>query len=422
MAACARPGAPPGGPTDLRPPVVVSVDPDTFAVVEPGGRTLRVRFNERISERPIRGTLNSAVRVAPSGGEVRVEHERDGISITLVGGFQPGRVYSVSIEPVLQDMFQNRMAVPFEWVFSTGGEFQPNAFAGAAWDAVTGAPVEAATVQLSPIGPDGQPLDSIPWTTGTDTAGVFALRYLPAGPLDVLIWQDQNGNDEADLLEPRFQTRSQIAAADTVFLPNVPLLAIDTTAARLVRAEVLDSLTLRIAFDDYLDPAVPPDEFLSSLTIPPDSVAPELDFSGVTIPGVARQFHEFQFAEWLDSIAEVEPPPVQDPDTGSVVPDSSGIPGTPGDAVAATRAVPSAALRPLADALDLLPDGRPKPQTSFVVRLAAPLPVEIPLQLQLSGVINLGQRAGGGGSTVVVRAAPPAPDSAGAELTQPPHR
>ena len=32
--ACARQGAPPGGPEDLRPPVVVRTEPDTFATID----------------------------------------------------------------------------------------------------------------------------------------------------------------------------------------------------------------------------------------------------------------------------------------------------------------------------------------------------------------------------------------------------
>ncbi|MFW6200571.1 MAG: Ig-like domain-containing protein, partial [Gemmatimonadota bacterium] len=54
---CARMEAPSGGPEDTRPPVVVSTEPDTFAVVEDFGGPVVIRFSERISEQPQGGTV-----------------------------------------------------------------------------------------------------------------------------------------------------------------------------------------------------------------------------------------------------------------------------------------------------------------------------------------------------------------------------
>ena len=70
VAACARQGAPPGGPEDHRPPVVVSTSPEPFEVLtEPFRGPVRFRFDERVSERLSRGYAGrSRTRVAAHRG------------------------------------------------------------------------------------------------------------------------------------------------------------------------------------------------------------------------------------------------------------------------------------------------------------------------------------------------------------------
>ena len=136
--ACARPEVPPGGPEDLTPPVVIETVPDTFAAVEPGVREFHFRFNERISERPSAGQLNNSVVISPSLGAIRVRHSRDAISIEAEEGLAPDRLYRVTVLPVINDMFGNRLRDPFDLVLSTGEEFVPNVVAGMVEDRITG--------------------------------------------------------------------------------------------------------------------------------------------------------------------------------------------------------------------------------------------------------------------------------------------
>src|SRR3990172_4563236 len=135
VAACARQGAPPGGPEDRRPPVIVSTDPEPFAVLtEPFRGPVRFRFDERVSERVSGGTLDDAVLVSPRTGQVRVGHGRQDIAVELSGGFKPGMVYRITLLPVLRDLFNNQMRDPFELVFSTGGDLNASAVAGTVWN------------------------------------------------------------------------------------------------------------------------------------------------------------------------------------------------------------------------------------------------------------------------------------------------
>ena len=136
--ACAQQGAPPGGPEDLRPPVVVQTVPDTFELVETFDGLIRFEFDERISERAGSGTLDDAVIISPRTGEVLIGHNSRSLTVELVGGFLPDLVYRVTLLPVVRDLFGNEMRDPFELVFSTGAETVPTTLAGIAWDRRSG--------------------------------------------------------------------------------------------------------------------------------------------------------------------------------------------------------------------------------------------------------------------------------------------
>lgn len=391
------------------PPVVAEVVPDTFAVVEAGDRTLRLRFNERISERPDRGSLADAVTVSPRTGDVRVSHHRFGLDIELDGGLQPDLVYRVAVSPTLNDMFGNRMAVPFEWIFTTGGEVRPNAVVGQVWDATSGAPIEGALIEARRAAGIEASTDTFPYVASTDAAGIFAVRYLPDGAIDVRVWQDINGNGEVELLEPVWRQQIRVGFADTLIIAHAPLLAGDSTVASAVSAEVLDSLTVRVNFDDFLDPTAPSEGIRAVVTPALDSVGEPLQPAEETpIPEVARVFHEAEFAAWADSTEDAlrddaapEPDVVETPPGDSVVPDSLPPDSASAEPAGVTDDRPEVRRSPtgfvITGALDLLPNGLPVPQRSIVVRLATPLARGIAFEVTVSQVTNLAQRAGGGG-------------------------
>jgi hypothetical protein len=422
--------------------VVESVEPEPFSTIEPGDRTLRVRFNERISERPVRGSLADAVTISPRTGEVRVSHDREGLDVELEGGFRDGLVYRVTVAASLNDMFGNPMAVPFEWVFSTGDSIRPNAVIGQVWDATTGEGVPDAAIELRRVGVDGsQPADTFAYFARADSIGIFALRYLPTGPVELRALQDLDGDGEVDFGEPVRRQGLQLAASDTVTLPNLPLLAADTTWAVLEDVEILDSLTLRLEFDDFLDPTTPIDEVLVTLTPAVDSTGAVVEAAqgAVALP-VERVFHEADFAVWADSLAEardsleaelaqaasdtaVVPLPdaaVSDSTLPDLVPPDTLVQDAlPPDTLAAEPAAETqqeGAARPVTpdqyarnQALDLLPNGALVPQATLVIRLAEPLPAGVPFDLLVERVINLSQLPGGGGSLTIERE-PPEPE------------
>jgi hypothetical protein len=229
--------------------------PDTFETIEATRDPVKITFNERISERTAEGgNLDNAVIVSPFTGEHRVKKTRSGLEIDVIGGFQPGLVYRVRVLPIIQDLFNNAMEGPFELVFSTGAPYEQNVVAGIVSDRISGEVVSGVRVEARARGVEDPPVH----VATSDTAGVFALRYLPAAAYDLAFFQDVNRNAEPDYrelqeLDMGGELGTDPSRADTLIIPEVQLLRPDTVPARLIRAEALDSLFVRLAFDKFMD-------------------------------------------------------------------------------------------------------------------------------------------------------------------------
>ncbi|MHB1192382.1 MAG: Ig-like domain-containing domain [Longimicrobiales bacterium] len=426
--ACAKQGAPPGGPEDRRPPVVVATEPDTFAVLsEPFRGPVRFEFDERISERTAGGTLEQAVVVSPRTGRVRVSHGRQSISVDLEGGFRPGLVYRVTLLPVLRDLFNNQLSAPFEVVFSTGGGFNASAVAGTAWDRVTAEGVDALEVLAFQEGGD-----STPHVARTDTGGVYVFRYLPPAAYRMIAYQDRNRNGAVDPMELQGSMNFQVGGPDTLIV-DVSVLQPDTTAAHLTKATVLDSLTVMLEFDDALDPQSAAS--LMGITLTSDS-------TGALVP--MRILHEREYTAWrgqmedsfarldsaeaaqramdaledmplsrdtlradttaVDTVPAMPTPRTQVPQ----IPRSNRPlppvlpPATSGGGRAMAPGAPPGARA----AEPLAPDGRPLPSRRLVLRLEDPLVPAAAYKLFAGSVLNINGVGGGGGEAVVVRQLP----------------
>ncbi|HSG49769.1 MAG TPA: hypothetical protein VLA43_18240, partial [Longimicrobiales bacterium] len=239
---------------------------------------------------------------------------------------------------------------------------------------------------------------------------------------------DRNRNRELDPAEPRGSVRDSLGPADTLFR-SLPILLPDTTAAVLAQVETLDSTVVRLLFDDFLDPTVSLDGATVTLARDTATVAPEaaalvpdsLRGDPAAIPGVARPFHEGEWAGYreslsaardsllraaieaarnagdtvrADSLAEAGPDPVPGGPVRAAA--ASGRGGTGGGAT--------------------LPDGTPRPAPSLVILLDGPLPAGIPVLFRVDGVVNLNGLPGGGGA-VSAMWVPPLPDTAAADTT-----
>lgn len=423
-AACARQGAPPGGPEDRRPPVVVATRPDTFEVVDEELATARFVFDERISEQVAGGSLDDAVLVSPRTGELDVDHNRDGIEIRPAGGFREGLVYRITLLPVISDLFGNQMRDPFELVFSTGGEPNPSALAGLAWDRATGEGVADLTV----VAMDTR--DSTEYVARSDTGGIYAFRFLPPGPYRVVAWLDQDRDDEVDPMEAQGQRAVQILGADTIF-GEIGVLQPDTSPAVLTAADVLDSVTLALRFDDLLDPLSPLQAGNVGLDVVAldDSLELVRNEEGELVvdperpaPAVVEVLHAPDYRRRVarvrdslareDSLAQVALAEAQAAgDSARMATLATRQPGRPPTPLPA-RASGGGVGGTGGDAARTGPDGRALPGQVLVVVLDEPLVVNRAYRVATTGVVNLSGVPLGGGTAVVVRTPPEEPPEA----------
>ena len=394
ICSCANQGAPTGGPRDLTGPQVVETFPDTFAVVEAFDGEIRILFDERISERGTQGTLDGAVTISPESGEVRVRHSGRALRVTMAGGFPSNEVYRVTVQPVVQDLFRNPMVGAFEFIFSTGAEMTPTVLAGSIIDLLTEQPIEGARVTARVEGPPGGDESDdqvIPIHIAiTDSSGVYAFRYVPAGGYAVTAFLDENRNGEPDGLEPIATGREEVSPADTVFL-NFSLLVPDTTPAMVQAVQVIDSVTLSVAFDDFLDPA---SELTGvSASLGPDSLGPT---EVVTI------LHERDYLARRDAIQDslhVSDSIQFERAQQRIVSLRNAGDSTTADEIESELSVP----RPGAasTARELLT--RDLPKRVLYLMLADTLAADQPYELSVAGVPNINGVPGGGGTAEVLR-------------------
>ena len=244
---CAQASSPPGDEPDRSPPRVISTTPDTNAIGAAFNGRVVIRFDETLSERGVRE--DDMVLVSPETGEVDIERKGAELRVEIEGGWQGGRIYHVMVLPGVQDRFGNARIQPYELVFSTGPAIPQTAVAGLVTDRLTARAVANARVLLTSTS------DSSTYVTLTDTAGFFAIRSLPTGTYGATAFLDQNRNREIDFPEARDVKPLTLSAARDTPIVELSVLAPDTTPARLLRAEAIDSSAVRIAFDDFIPPA-----------------------------------------------------------------------------------------------------------------------------------------------------------------------
>ncbi|MDB4951316.1 MAG: hypothetical protein JWM27_3965, partial [Gemmatimonadetes bacterium] len=244
LAACSKYEAPPGGPAIKGSPRVLATRPDTLAKV-PGYRGPAVFvFNVAISEQG----LNDAVNVSPRTSAVQVVHHGDEVRVSLARGWQPNRVYQVSMDRSVKDRFGNGLAAPLALVFSTGPDITETRVEGTATDRITGKPMIAGRVEAV-AGPD-----SLVYSARSDSSGVFVFRYLPAGTYRVRAYNDTNKDRALQSYEARDTATVAVTVAKAPAPLRLSLLAPDTSAPKAGGAKATDDV-VSVSFDDYLDPA-----------------------------------------------------------------------------------------------------------------------------------------------------------------------
>jgi hypothetical protein len=243
---CAHVEAPTGGPQLREPLNVTEVRPDSLAVVPDMRGPVVFSFERRLSERG----LDDAVMVSPRTGPVVVSHRGRDLRVALREGWQPGRIYHVTVLPAVQDLWNNRLEASVTHVFSTGPRIPETRVSGVAVDRITARPEVDIRVEAisSP--------DSLVYATRTDSVGAFTLAHIPEGRYQIRAFRDMNRNREMDPFEPRDTTLAMISEAAEPEWLRLRVVTPDTTPPRVASAQMAQQ-RIEIRFDDHLDPDQP---------------------------------------------------------------------------------------------------------------------------------------------------------------------
>ncbi len=323
---CAHVAAPPGGPADSIPPVLIAVQPDSYAVVADFEDDVRFEFDESISERNIQGS----VTLYPFEARPRVKKGKRELKVRPRAGWIAPRIYHVRVEPVIQDLFGNRIEAPIHYVFSTGMPVPGNRVQGVVFDRITDRPLPAGRVDFIQLA------DTLRYGTVADSAGGFAINTFPTGDYLAIGFDDVNNNLRADDFDRSDTLELSLGAVDTLTLV-FKVFRHDSLGPRLTQVEPVDTLTLELRFDGYLDPDSALRARDAELFALADSTPLPLD----------TVLHGWQYTAWRDSLGraraaaadtlELEAPAAEPPEAEAAALPAAAIPerelGEPGEQV-----------------------------------------------------------------------------------------
>ncbi|HEU4882330.1 MAG TPA: carboxypeptidase-like regulatory domain-containing protein [Longimicrobium sp.] len=355
---CAHIEAPKGGPVDSIAPVLVTVRPDTNAVLDRWIGPVTFVFDEGLSEEGV----EDAVTLSPRLGPVAVDKEGAELRVRPRRGWQTGIIYQVEVAAGLQDRFNNRRTEPIRLVFSTGPAIPDTRATGTVTERVTGLGSVQARVDATRLS------DSLVYSTLADSSGHFTFRQVPEGAYRVVAYRDNNRNHRVDPFEPRDSAALTLAVGDTA-TATLAILMPDTTPPRPGSARITNGW-VEIRFDDYLEPEQPLAGKVE--VIGPDGAAVALAEVRVGAPPQARDTAD------ADSVPAAAPAQQQP---------------RPGPARDSARA-------------DSLPRG-PLPAQSLFARPSAPLLPDTIYTVRVRDVQNINGLVGGG--EVPLRTPRPAP-------------
>jgi len=411
VGACANPSAPPGGPPDDVPPVLLRVTPaigDTSVLP----KVVSLQFDEVISETPAGAPdLRGLVFISPRSGDVNVDWKRTRMEIRPKSGFRDSTVYTITIRPGIQDLRNNKIDSITTVVFSTRGPIPATAIKGVLFDWPAGAGARDALVEALSV------VDTtVAYLGVTDSVGRFTLRHVPAGQYLVRGFLDRNSNRRLDRTELWDTVRIPLRDSAEVELYSFIR---DTSPVRITDLAMQDSgRRMRLTFDKPLAIAqsLSPTQF--SLRTLPDSsplanrvVIVRTRTQQLAADSIVKQRRADSLAALRDTVP---------PDSAAIARRDSLAQVRRRDSIATAERNAREAQRQLAlrggrpvRPVDSTPPpklSRPVPDTELILHFDEPLPDGTRILVEAADIISLNGIVGTASRPLLT---PPAPDTTG---------
>lgn len=416
LTACAKIAPPPGGPPDIKPPVVVATVPESTAVIPDFKGDVEFIFDETVSEGTVpdfglgNGDLEKLVLLSPTSKQPVVRWHRGMISVRPKEGWQPNRVYRAELLPGVADLRRNVMKQGGVVTFTTGAPIPTATLAGTTidWAGGRGAPRAVIEAVLAP--------DSLVYRSASDSTGRFSFGPLPSGSYLVYAYIDQN-HDLKRAYREAWDSVRVTAGGDTTRIAPFWMAERDTTPPRMAPAQMLDSQSVLLGFNQPLDPYQRFDSIRVRLLSLPDSTP----IAVVSLLPKAKDDSIRARAKALadslraDSLAKAHPDTTRR--KGAVAP--------PQPVPSLTSALSAfGARRPTVDsAMIKLVATRPPLSDKLVLRTAVPLKPNSKYFIELTGLRNVNHVGGKVAGGIQVPKPPPPPkqpavDSSRADSTR----
>jgi len=193
VAGCAEVGAPPGGELDRTGPRLLDSYPANGSLNVPPGHEITLIFSERV----VKPERADALYISPRPRvDAKVQWKSNRVSIRLFDPFQPDQTYVVSVATALTDLRGNPLDTAITLAFSTGQTLDSGTVSGSVLR--DGRPAAGTCLALYAVSSysDSLVYDSLPadYITTSNKDGVFAFKYLPNQPFQLIGFEDKNRN------------------------------------------------------------------------------------------------------------------------------------------------------------------------------------------------------------------------------------
>jgi len=192
--ACARQGAPAGGPKDTRPPEVDTLASTPNFTTRFNRRKIELKFDEWVvladqaTQIVVSPPLAKRPDVVLKGKTVVLTFDKD-------EELRPQTTYTINFGTAVRDFRENNPANNLRFVFSTGDFIDSLSFKGVVSDALTGEPVENVAVMLYENQSDSAIVLERPYYFArTDKIGLYEFDNLRAGTFRVVAIEDADQN------------------------------------------------------------------------------------------------------------------------------------------------------------------------------------------------------------------------------------
>ncbi len=252
-AACARQGAPPGGPVDSKPPRIMATVPRPDTTRVPLDSRIFLHFNETVEHR----SCEESIFITPQPAEKpRFKWHGKKLEIILPGGLLSQRTYVITVGTGTRDLRNIAMASSYSLAFSTGDSLDRGGLAGKIL--CEGQP-EGVQLWAYELGVGGEPDPAITpplYVTQANSLGEFALEYLALGTYRLFAVGDRDRNSRYDAEREIIgvASRDYLLTADQPRIDGLLLRAAlqDTTPPALAGASALDACHLDLRFSERM--------------------------------------------------------------------------------------------------------------------------------------------------------------------------